>query len=398
MTDLIQTNNSQNNKDSIKKFPVWGIVIIFLAVLAVIISGIIGLSKLQGNSFSAAQTGFGNSDALKNIKVDVDSEGGFKVDVDSFKALDSVKELSGAVVKKGNGEIVKENDKVTISYTEYFKTDYDLSSTPTSQEEAEANKLSELTWQLMPNAAQTQPMTLDAKKATETNVIKSDATKQANQTNPVIEKVQSLLIGQKVGSILAVLLVSDSGESEPPAVLLLNIKQTSSAENYESQKAADEQDKLKEVVSKDVPDNFPKVTEKSGSVPEVSIPKDFEVGDKITVQVLNEGDGEQVKSTDDITIQYAGWLLDGTAFDSSYVSNQGQPTTFSLSRLIEGWKFGLLGQKVGSKLVLTIPWKYAYGEAGSGEKIPPKSDLVFFVEIVDSGVAPQTQQQMQESE
>jgi FKBP-type peptidyl-prolyl cis-trans isomerase len=92
------------------------------------------------------------------------------------------------------------------------------------------------------------------------------------------------------------------------------------------------------------------------------------------------GDGDEVKPSDTVTIHYTGALAsDGTVFDSSV--SRGEPATFPLDNLIEGWQEGIPGMKVGGKRRLYIPAAQGYGEAGSGASIPPNSDLVFDIEL-----------------
>ncbi|MDR1712514.1 MAG: FKBP-type peptidyl-prolyl cis-trans isomerase [Propionibacteriaceae bacterium] len=100
---------------------------------------------------------------------------------------------------------------------------------------------------------------------------------------------------------------------------------------------------------------------------------------ELVVQVLLEGDGAEVAADQTITIQYAGWLWDGTAFDSSW--SKSAPSTFSLTGLIKGWQQGLVGQKVGSQVELVIPPELGYGESGNGS-IPGGATLVFVVDIL----------------
>ena len=97
-------------------------------------------------------------------------------------------------------------------------------------------------------------------------------------------------------------------------------------------------------------------------------------------KVLKEGSGAQPKSSDTVTVNYRGTLMDGTEFDSSY--KRGQPATFPVGGVIKGWTEALQLMKVGSKFQLFIPANLAYGEQGR-PGIPPNSLLIFEVELMD---------------
>ncbi|MDP9186071.1 MAG: FKBP-type peptidyl-prolyl cis-trans isomerase [Verrucomicrobiota bacterium] len=97
-------------------------------------------------------------------------------------------------------------------------------------------------------------------------------------------------------------------------------------------------------------------------------------------KVLKEGSGAQPKSSDTVTVNYRGTLVDGTEFDSSY--KRGQPATFPVGGVIKGWTEALQLMKVGSKFQLFIPANLAYGEQGR-PGIPPNSLLIFEVELMD---------------
>lgn len=109
----------------------------------------------------------------------------------------------------------------------------------------------------------------------------------------------------------------------------------------------------------------------------------------LKVEILKEGTGEVVKSTDSINSSYFGWASDGKIFDSSKKkSSDDKPITFPLSGVIAGWTEGLTGVKVGSIVRLTIPADKAYGAQGSGV-ITANSPLKFIVEIhkIDNSAA-----------
>lgn len=101
----------------------------------------------------------------------------------------------------------------------------------------------------------------------------------------------------------------------------------------------------------------------------------------LNVEVLSEGSGDTIKSTDSINASYFGWTSDGAIFDSSKKKNADDtPITFSLQQVISGWTEGLTGVKVGSIVRLTIPAAKAYGASGSGA-IKANSPLEFIVKI-----------------
>ena len=83
------------------------------------------------------------------------------------------------------------------------------------------------------------------------------------------------------------------------------------------------------------------------------------------------------------TVHYTGWLAaDGKKFDSSV--DRGAPITFPVGahRVIPGWDTGFAGMHIGGKRRLFIPYQLAYGETGHPPVIPPKSDLIFDVELI----------------
>lgn len=104
---------------------------------------------------------------------------------------------------------------------------------------------------------------------------------------------------------------------------------------------------------------------------------------------IKPGDGPEAQPGQFYTVQYTGWLAsDGTKFDSSLDRNE--PFTFAggAHRVIPGWDNGFTGMHVGGKRRLFIPYQLAYGEQGRPPVIPPKSDLIFDIELVAAGDTP----------
>ncbi|HMO37852.1 MAG TPA: FKBP-type peptidyl-prolyl cis-trans isomerase [Saprospiraceae bacterium] len=97
-------------------------------------------------------------------------------------------------------------------------------------------------------------------------------------------------------------------------------------------------------------------------------------------EVLQEGTGTSPSDSDKVTVHYEGTLLDGTVFDSSV--QRGQPATFGVTQVIQGWVEALQLMTEGAKWKLFIPHNLAYGERGAGPKIGPYSTLIFEVELL----------------
>ena len=98
-------------------------------------------------------------------------------------------------------------------------------------------------------------------------------------------------------------------------------------------------------------------------------------------KVLVSGTGPSPKDTSKVKVHYAGKLLDGKEFDSSYKRNQ--PSEFPLNQVIKGLTEGLQLMHVGDKFEFYIPYQLAYGEEGRGETIPPASVLIFEIELIE---------------
>ncbi len=81
------------------------------------------------------------------------------------------------------------------------------------------------------------------------------------------------------------------------------------------------------------------------------------------------------------SIQYTGYLADGTKFDSSL--DRGEPISipYGQHRVIPGWDTGFDGMRVGGKRRLFIPYQLGYGN-NPHQAIPAKSELIFDVELV----------------
>ena len=111
--------------------------------------------------------------------------------------------------------------------------------------------------------------------------------------------------------------------------------------------------------------------------------KDAAGGSGLRFKIYQEGSGPKPVTGQKVFIDYAGYLLDGTPFDAS---KEGQPFKFRLGKgkVIDGWEGTVPAMQVGTRLAVSIPPFYAYGDKKVGP-IPPDSTLLFFMELKELG-------------
>lgn len=105
---------------------------------------------------------------------------------------------------------------------------------------------------------------------------------------------------------------------------------------------------------------------------------------ELVAQPLIKGEGPEVVAGQNLRVHYTGVTLsDGEQFDSSLMEGRGEPFTFQVGAggVITGWDEGLVGQTVGSRVLLVIPADMAYGEDPEGHELGGE-DLVFVVDIL----------------
>lgn len=101
----------------------------------------------------------------------------------------------------------------------------------------------------------------------------------------------------------------------------------------------------------------------------------------ILIQEIKTGNGRKPKATDTVKVHYEGTLPNGQVFDSSI--QRGEPISFPLNRVIQGWQIVLQEMPIGSKWKVVIPPQLAYGEQGAGGLIGPNATLIFDIELLD---------------
>lgn len=103
----------------------------------------------------------------------------------------------------------------------------------------------------------------------------------------------------------------------------------------------------------------------------------------VTKEIIKPGDGKSFpKKGSKLSMHYTGTLTNGSKFDSSV--DRGRPFEFQIGvgQVIKGWDEGVMQMSLGEKAKLTITPDYGYGDKGYPPVIPPKSTLIFEVELL----------------
>jgi FKBP-type peptidyl-prolyl cis-trans isomerase len=129
---------------------------------------------------------------------------------------------------------------------------------------------------------------------------------------------------------------------------------------------------------------LPRVTAgTAGKGPKITIPKTA-APKTLRIRTLIKGSGPTVAKGEFIVVQYAGviWRTK-KAFDSTWSRRQPFGTAIGVGQVIKGWDKGLVGQTVGSRVLLVIPPADGYGPAGvPSVGIKGTDTIVFAVDIL----------------
>ena len=127
---------------------------------------------------------------------------------------------------------------------------------------------------------------------------------------------------------------------------------------------------------------LPEVSGSFGQKPTLTFP-DAAASGELEVLVLSRGDGALVEAGDDLEVHYLGQAWQGGVFDNSYDRGSSISFPIGVGAVIGGWDEGLVGQQVGSRVLLSIPSHLGYGDRGVPQAgIKGGDTLVFVVDIV----------------
>ncbi len=135
---------------------------------------------------------------------------------------------------------------------------------------------------------------------------------------------------------------------------------------------------------------LPTVSADAGKKPKITFPADFKASGKLVVQPLLQGKGEVIESGDTLIAQYVGVIAPGgKQFDASWDRKQVASFPIGTGQVIPGWDKGIVGQKVGSRLLMVIPPAQGYGTSGNAQAgIKGTDTLVFVVDLLGRVPAP----------
>lgn len=106
---------------------------------------------------------------------------------------------------------------------------------------------------------------------------------------------------------------------------------------------------------------------------------------KASSHVVIQGTGPAIKLGQTLSVHYLGQIYpSGKTFDSSWARKAPSSFTLAEGQLIKCWTNELVGQKVGSRVVLVCPADVAYGKEGSGEDIKAGDTLIFSIDLLDA--------------
>jgi FKBP-type peptidyl-prolyl cis-trans isomerase len=107
----------------------------------------------------------------------------------------------------------------------------------------------------------------------------------------------------------------------------------------------------------------------------------------LTCRDLKIGSGETVEEGKVAVIHFSSWIdVDGKKGDLIFNSRQNDdPVAFKVgtNMVIKAWNIGLVGMRVGGVRRLMVPSHLGYGEKGSGDAIPPDTNLIFDIELLE---------------
>jgi FKBP-type peptidyl-prolyl cis-trans isomerase len=203
---------------------------------------------------------------------------------------------------------------------------------------------------------------------------------------PLLPGLESAVVGQKLGSrVLAVIPPADgfgsTGNSEEgigakdTLVFVIDMLSTFNTTNVPGKQTTNGGGTLPTVTA-------PAANSTAG--PTITINTKATPPKTLQVKTLIKGSGAVVKKGQELAVQYNGYIWrTGKSFQSSWSEGTPFTTVIGEGQVIPGWDTGLVGQTVGSRVLLVIPPADGYGSAGQSQAgINGTDTLVFVIDIL----------------
>lgn len=258
-------------------------------------------------------------------------------------------ELQVSTKIKGDGEKLKENDLLSAQLTIFNGTTGESVSSETSMLELNEQKLQPWALEIIGCSSVGDRVVAAAPVA---DILGENASNFGLEESDSIVLVFDLMSAEK-GTV-------EPGTLEPGDLL-----------------------KKAEGKAQELPEGLPSVVIAEDGSPTITMPEGVAAPDKLTVETLIKGEGEEVKEGDRVYVHYRGviWRT-GEEFDSSW--SRGEPTSFLTTGVIGGFSKALVGQTVGSQVISIVPAEDGgYGAQqleGMGHQ--PDDVMVFVLDIL----------------
>ncbi|MGV8885119.1 MAG: FKBP-type peptidyl-prolyl cis-trans isomerase [Microbacteriaceae bacterium] len=177
-------------------------------------------------------------------------------------------------------------------------------------------------------------------------------------------------VGSRIAAIVPISLVNDQGKDGETIVVVIDV-----LDGYAGKAHGAPQ----------LPRNgLPAVVLAPTGQPGIVIPK-VDAPAELEISLLQAGDGETVAEGDSVVVHYTGMLwANSTIFDSSW--DKGSPATLTAKAgnggLVTGFATALIGQRVGSQVLVVIPPKDGYASGTAPATIPEGSTMVFVIDVL----------------
>ena len=118
-------------------------------------------------------------------------------------------------------------------------------------------------------------------------------------------------------------------------------------------------------------------------------PSGADDGSKLRIEELASGDGKVVMSGERVRVHYVARLPNGTVVHDTPSDGLPVELVIGSTKIICGFERALLGMHAGAERRVTVPWQLAFGDSGKPPEVPPRTDVVFVIDLFVLPEAPQ---------